>query len=94
MITVSYKDLLSNPDFVANYSQTLTSGDIIVELGDSDHSRVKVITLADIINVPEDVAMYLTAYTESYGALYTHQLFDSYGYIGLLKRRGRRSPPL
>ena len=81
MITVSYKDLLSNPDFVANYSQTLTSGDIIVELGDSDHSRVKVITLADIINVPEDVAMYLTAYTESYGALYTHQLFDSYGYI-------------
>ena len=37
-ITVRYKDLLSNPDFVSNYSQNLGSCDIIVELADSNHT--------------------------------------------------------
>lgn len=82
LITVRYKDLLSNPDFVANYkSQTLGTGDIIVELGEGDHTKVKVVTLADIINVADDYVSYLTAYKQQAGGLYTHQLFDSYGYI-------------
>ncbi len=80
-ITVRYKDLLSNPDFVSNYSQNLGSCDIIVELADSDHTRVKVVTLADIITVAEDYEPYLSAYKQQAGGLYTHQLFDSYGYI-------------
>lgn len=81
-ITVSYKDLLSNPDFTANYSQVLTSGDIIVELGnDSDHERVKVVSLCDIINVPDDYSATLAGYEQTYGALYTHQMFDYYGVI-------------
>lgn len=81
LITVRYKDLLSNPDFVANYSQNLTAGDIIVELGDGEHSRVKIVSLTDIINVAEDYSAYLTAYTAKYGALYTHQMFNAYGMI-------------
>ncbi len=81
LITVTYKDLNSNPDFVANYSQSLETGDIIIELGDSDHTRVKVVSLADIIEVAEDYESYLSAYASSYGALYTHQMFDSYGLI-------------
>lgn len=81
LITVKYKDLLSNPDFVANYSQTLGDCDIIVELGESDHSRVKIVTLADIINVPEDYSAYLATYKSTYGGYRTHTIFDSYGII-------------
>lgn len=80
-ITVSYKDLLSNPDFVANYSAAIADGDIIVELGNSEHKRVKVITLADIINVPEDYESYLAGYKAQAGGLYTHRLFEQNGLI-------------
>lgn len=81
LITVRYKDLLSNPDFVANYSNQIATGDIIVELGESDHTRVKIVTPADIINVAEENEIYLSAYTKANGGLYAHQLFNSYGYI-------------
>ncbi len=81
LISVSYRDLLSNPDFTANYSQVLTSGDIIVELDNQEHNRVKVVSLCDIINVPDDYAATLAGYEQSYGALYTHQMFDYYGII-------------
>ena len=77
LITVRYKDLLSNPDFVANYSQSLEQGDIIVEPADGDHTRVKVVKLTDIINVAEDYESYLTSYAQYYGAATTHNLFYS-----------------
>lgn len=81
LIVVSYKDLNSNPDFVANYSQSLESGDIIVELADGDHTRVKIVSLCDIIQVAEDYESYLSEYANYYGALYTHEMFDTYGLI-------------
>ncbi|MCC8195750.1 MAG: GldG family protein [Ruminococcus sp.] len=81
LIVVSYKDLNSNPDFVANYSQSLETGDIIIELGDGDHTRVKIVSLCDIIEVSEDYESYLSPYASSYGALYTHEMFDAYGLI-------------
>ncbi len=80
-ITVSYKDLLSNPDFVANYSHNLEMGDIIIELANGEHDRVKVVSLIDIINVVDDYTAYLTAYDQQYGSAYTHNMFYSYGYI-------------
>ncbi|MCD7847158.1 MAG: GldG family protein [Oscillospiraceae bacterium] len=81
LITVTYKDLNSNPDFVANYSQALETGDIIIELGNGEHTRVKVVSLCDIIEVVEDYETYLSQYESYYGALYTHQMFYSYGLI-------------
>ncbi len=81
LIVVSYKDLNSNPDFVANYSQSLETGDIIVELGDGDHTRVKIVSLTDIIEVAEDYESYVSEYADYYGSLYTHEMFDTYGLI-------------
>ncbi len=75
LITVRYKDLLSNPDFVANYSQSLEQGDIIVEPANGDHTRVKVVKLIDIINVAEDYESYLTSFAQQYGAAATHNMF-------------------
>lgn len=81
-INVSYKDLLSNPDFSANYVEYgLEAGDIIVELADSNHERVKIVSLTDIINVVEDYAAYLTAYDYQYGSAQTHSIFLSQGLI-------------
>lgn len=84
-ISVTFKDLLSNPDFVANYSQTLESGDIIVELAGSDHERVKVVSLTDILNVVQtdqyDYQSMMVAYEQQYGAAYTHSLFVQQGAI-------------
>ncbi len=80
-ITVRYKDLLSNPDFVSNYSQNLGNCDIIVELADSTHTRVKVITLADIITVPEEYEPTLAGMKQQTGGLYTHQQFNYQGLI-------------
>ena len=80
-ITVRYKDLLSNPDFVSNYSQNIGNCDIIVELADSTHTRVKIVTLADIISVPEEYEPYLANYKQQAGGLYTHQLFNSQSII-------------
>ncbi len=74
-ITVKYVDMLSNPDFVANYSQTLQSGDIIVEPDDGTHGRVKIVSLTDLINVPEDYASYLSSSAAAYGEEYTHSMF-------------------
>ncbi len=74
-ISVSFKDLLSNPDFVANYDHDLEQGDIIVELAGSDHQRVKIVSLTDIINVAEDYAATLVQYEEYYGSAYTHSIF-------------------
>lgn len=73
-ISVSYKNILTNPDFVANYTQ-IAQGDIIVELAGSDHERYKVVSLTDIINVPEDYATYLTSYDYTNGSLWTHSQF-------------------
>lgn len=71
-ISVSYKDLLSNPDFVANYDQSLEMGDIIVELSGSDHERVKVISLTDILNFKDSVSAYIPQYVQVYGAYTVH----------------------
>lgn len=80
-ITVRYRDLLSNPDLVANYvNLTIAEGDIIVEPS-GDHSRAKVITLADIINVPDDYVLSLEQGKKVYGGMYTHQVFDTQGLI-------------
>lgn len=74
-ISVRYIDMLSNPDFVANYSQSLNAGDIIVELDDGTHDRVKVITMTDLLNVPDDYAATLARSIAYYGEQYTHQMF-------------------
>ena len=76
-ISVKYIDLLSSPDFVASYSQSLASGDIIVELDNGEHSRVKIVTLADILNVPDDYATYLAQMKTAYGAEYAHRYFTA-----------------
>ncbi len=80
-ISVSYKNLLSNPDFVANYDHNLEAGDIIIELANGEHNRVKVVSLTDIINVVEDYSAYVPVYEEQYGSQYTHNMFYSYGYV-------------
>lgn len=74
-ITVTYIDMLSNPDFVANYTQTLSAGDIIVEPDDGAHDRVKIVSLTDLLNVPEDYASYLSGAEQAYGAEYAHSMF-------------------
>ena len=71
LITVRYIDLLSNPDFVANYTQTLEEGDIVVEPDDGTHARVKIVSLTDLLNVPDDYS-YLLSYAQSYGSEYVH----------------------
>lgn len=82
LITVRYKDLLSSPDFVGQYAQqNIATGDIIIEPADGDHTRVKIVTLADIINVPDDYSAYLAQYKNVSGGLYTHQLFNSQNLI-------------
>lgn len=74
-ITVRYIDLLSSPDFVANYSQNLEKGDIIVEPADGSHERVKIVSLTDLLNVPEDYVSYLSGVAQSYGEEYAHSMF-------------------
>ena len=73
--TVRYVDMLSNPDFVAEYTQNLVSGDIIVEPADGEHTRVKIVSLTDLLNVPEDYASYLSSYEQAYGPEYAHSMF-------------------
>ncbi len=80
-ITVSYIDRLSNPDFVASYDIELNSGDIIVEPADGLHERVKIVSLVDIIVVPDDYTATLAQMAQVYGAQRTHQMFNAYGYI-------------
>lgn len=81
-ISLRFVDMLSNPDFVASYSQDLANGDIIIELDDGTHSRVKVVTLTDIIVVPEDYSYYLSnTYVSNYGADYIHSMLSTYGLI-------------
>ena len=69
-IHLEYRDLLTNPDFVANYSQNISSYDIIVEtkLKDDkgeDYSRVKVIGLMDTVDFGEYKEY--VEYYQSYG---------------------------
>lgn len=58
-ITVEYKDLLTNPDFVSEYTETIDDYDIIVEAklvdekGES-YKRVKVIDLLDTVDYGEN----------------------------------------
>ena len=82
-ISLRFVDLLSNPDFVANYTQDVANGDIIVELDNGAHDRVKVVTLVDIIVVPEEYSNYTSAAAISaYGsAAYVHSMLDYYGVI-------------
>lgn len=81
-ISLKFMDLLSNPDFVANYTQELNNGDIIVELDDGLHDRVKVITLTDIIVVEDGYEAYLgSTYTANYGSDYMHSMLNAYGLI-------------
>lgn len=75
-ISVSYKDLLSNPDFTSNYAAYgLQAGDIIVELADSNHERVKIISLIDILNFKDSVTAYVPSYVEANGAYNSHVQF-------------------
>lgn len=80
-ISVSYVDRLSNPDFVAAYNVELNNGDIVVEPDDGKHERVKIVSLTDIIVVPDDYSATLAQMSQVYGALRTHQMFNSDGYI-------------
>lgn len=76
-INVSYKDVLANPDFTGNFDFTLESGDIVVELANGNHDRVKVVTLMDILNVLDDYKAYVDMYVQQYGSAQTHYLFIS-----------------
>lgn len=80
-ITLKFVDLLSNPDFVSNYTQDLGEGDIIVELDDGTHNRVKVVTLTDIINVSDEYELTLAQMERVYGGAYTHSMFNLYNNI-------------
>ena len=81
-ISLRFVDMLSNPDLVASYSQDLANGDIIIELDNGEHNRVKVVTLTDIIVVPEDYSYYLSnTYAANYGADYIHSMLNTYGII-------------
>ena len=80
-ISLRFMDMLSNPDFVANYTQELENGDIIVELDNGEHNRVKVVSLIDIINVTEEYEPYLSQMAQVNGAAYTHSMFNAYNYI-------------
>lgn len=80
-ISVNYKNLLSNPDFVANYSHNLETGDIIIELANGEHDRVKVVSLVDIVNAVEDVAYQIPMMEAQHGAQYTHSMLQAYNYI-------------
>lgn len=73
-ITVQYINMMTNPDFVADYTQRLEEGDIIVEPAGGDHSRVKIVSLTDLITVPEEYASML-AQSKTYGAKRVHQTF-------------------
>ena len=67
-INVSYKDLLSNPDFTANYADYgLELGDIIIEVAGEDYNRIKIVSLVDIINAADDYTAYLADYDYQYG---------------------------
>ena len=75
-ISVSYKDLLSNPDFTSNYAEYgLQVGDIIVELADSNHERVKIISLIDILNFKDSVVAYIPSYVAQNGSYTSHVQF-------------------
>ena len=65
-ITLRFVDMLSNPDFVANYSESLQRGDIIVELDNGEHDRVKVISLLDIVVVYEGYEHFQTPAAVAY----------------------------
>lgn len=81
-INVSYKDLLSNPDFTANYADYgLELGDIIIEVAGEDYNRIKIVSLVDIINVADDYTAYLAAYDYQYGSAQTHSIFVSQGAV-------------
>lgn len=80
-ITLRFVDMLSNPDFVASYSLDLENGDILVELDNGEHNRVKVVSLIDIINVDTSVENRLPQVAAAYGASYAHTMFAAYGYI-------------
>lgn len=81
-ITLRFIDLLSNPDFVASYTQDLRNGDIIIELDNGLHDRVKVVSLVDIINVPDEYSQYMSnAFVSNYGADYIHTILNNYGVI-------------
>lgn len=81
-ITLRYIDMLSNPEFVANYSQELSNGDIIIEPDDGKHERVKIVSLTDIIVVQDEYSYYLgNTYVSNYGADRIHTMLASYGLI-------------
>lgn len=73
-ISVQYINMMTNPDFVADYTQRLEEGDIIVEPAGGDHSRVKIVSLADLITVPDEYASMLSQ-SKTYGAKRVHQYF-------------------
>lgn len=73
-ISVQYINMMTNPDFVADYPQTLEQGDIIVEPAGGDHSRVKIVSLTDLLTIPEDY-QYMLRYAQTYGSQYVHKSF-------------------
>lgn len=84
-ITVKYIDMLSNPDFVANYEGlSLNSGDIIVEPNDGTHEKVKVVNLAALLNIPDDYSAYYAQLTAS-SPRYAHQYFAMGEQAGQIK---------
>ena len=85
-ITVRYIDMLSNPDFVANYEGlSLNSGDIIVEPDDGTHEKVKVVNLAALLNIPDDYSTYYAQMSASYGPEYAHRYFVTGEQAGQIK---------
>lgn len=73
-ISVQYINMMQSPEFVADYTQRLEDGDIIVEPAGGDHSRVKIVSLTDLITVPDEYAGMLSQ-SKNYGAKRVHQSF-------------------
>lgn len=82
-ISLRFVDMLSNPDLVANYSEDLENGDIIVELDNGQHDRVKVVSLLDIVVAYEGYERYQSESAAAYygSSLNAHLLMNAYGYI-------------
>lgn len=83
-ITVEYRDLLTNPDFVAGYTEDIGTYDIILETtlkdeNGEDYKRVKVLKMLDLVdfgNFSSAIAQY-----QAYGYSDNVILYNMSGYV-------------
>lgn len=75
-IKIDYIDMLQNPDKVSKYNNEVDAYDVVVETKNDDGSaRIKIITLADLVNFPTDMQATVDQYVLSYSA---YEVISSY----------------